>query len=275
MTTAGSLPPRRVDQYTAAGGAGMLPAPSLLTYARAVIVFGPTGAVVGVFIYQPGTTPALGNPPVISLLGYPGSPATDPFGNPVDGGVVTYGTGGFAGGFAQLIQNQLALGFTNGASWLIAPAIIGGIEYWGVGPTGAPVYIGTQNNVATVVATQPGTIGTPEAWHALTVTAANYSTPFPGGFGIARYRFEAIGSQGVVRLGGSVDLLLNNAAGTVIATLPAAYAPAVDMDFTPANNLSGGDNGALRVNANGQIVQNQNGTAGNFLMLDGVTFPVD
>jgi hypothetical protein len=46
---------------------------------RVVIVSGPTGAVVGVFVYAAGTTPALGNPPIVAIT----NQTLDPFGNSV------------------------------------------------------------------------------------------------------------------------------------------------------------------------------------------------
>lgn len=60
-----------------------------------LIVSGPTGEPVGLFLYQPGTSPALGNPPVISVTESP----DDPFGNPVQSGVVVATT---TGGFIQI-----------------------------------------------------------------------------------------------------------------------------------------------------------------------------
>lgn len=62
---------------------GVQPGVQSVEFARFLLVFGPSGAVSGVFVYQPGTTPGPGNPPVISIT----ESATDPFGNTVDGGV--------------------------------------------------------------------------------------------------------------------------------------------------------------------------------------------
>ena len=46
---------------------------------RLVIVYGPAGTVVGVFVYQPGTVPGHGNPPVAWMT----AGTSDPFGNPL------------------------------------------------------------------------------------------------------------------------------------------------------------------------------------------------
>jgi hypothetical protein len=75
-------------------------------FARVVVVFGPTGAVNGVFVYQPGTRPGTGNGPVLS-----GTEATaDLYGNPVEPGWVSYAAPGSAA-WAQLGAGQLNLNF--------------------------------------------------------------------------------------------------------------------------------------------------------------------
>jgi hypothetical protein len=71
----GYVPPGLPD--TAAGSTNVF-------RGRLVIVFGPVGTVSGIFVYTPGTTPAPGNPPIISLT----ESSTDPYGNAVNGGVV-------------------------------------------------------------------------------------------------------------------------------------------------------------------------------------------
>jgi hypothetical protein len=57
---------------------------------RLVIVFGPAGSVVGVFVYAAGTTPGPGNQPIASLT----NQTTDPFGNPTVPGSTEYVTVG-------------------------------------------------------------------------------------------------------------------------------------------------------------------------------------
>lgn len=61
---------------------------------RLVIVFGPSGAVTGVFVYAAGTTPALGNPPIFWAT----SSSVDPFGNVLPSTVGVAGTGTFRAG---------------------------------------------------------------------------------------------------------------------------------------------------------------------------------
>lgn len=76
MTSWPGLPRRRVDQVRQPATAATAPGSSSTVRARIVIVSGPAD---GVFVYAPGTIPALGNPPVDWLNG--GS--ADPFGNPL------------------------------------------------------------------------------------------------------------------------------------------------------------------------------------------------
>lgn len=61
---------------------------------RLVIVTGPSGAVVGVFVYAAGTTPGLGNPPVFWAT----SSSADPFGNAIAATAGISGTGTFQAG---------------------------------------------------------------------------------------------------------------------------------------------------------------------------------
>lgn len=78
----GLIPPVNAPQ----GGLvypGVQPGVSAVQLANVVLVFGPSGSAVGVFVYAAGTTPGLGNPPVISIT----EASADPFGNAVSGGV--------------------------------------------------------------------------------------------------------------------------------------------------------------------------------------------
>lgn len=61
---------------------------------RLVIVFGPSGAPVGVFVYQAGTTPGLGNPPIFWAT----SGSVDPYGNVLPATVGVAGSGIFIAG---------------------------------------------------------------------------------------------------------------------------------------------------------------------------------
>jgi hypothetical protein len=80
VTTPGPRPDQRLIG-TSVAGVGPAPSTAVIV-GRVVIVFGPAGAVGGLFIYQPGTTPALGNPPIASIT----SATSDPFGNVIPAG---------------------------------------------------------------------------------------------------------------------------------------------------------------------------------------------
>jgi hypothetical protein len=87
MSYPGGLPPPRPDQGYAPTGAPMAPGSQTpIVRAKQVIVSGPSGAVVGVFVYNAGTTPGPGNEPIASLTNQP----ADPFGNPTETGVAAY-----------------------------------------------------------------------------------------------------------------------------------------------------------------------------------------
>jgi len=106
MTMPGGLPAPRPDQGFAPTGAPMAPGSQTgVIRAREVIVSGPNGAVVGVFVYAAGATPGAGTGPIASLT----NQADDPFGNATEPGVAAYinvggtefavqlGAGNFAG----------------------------------------------------------------------------------------------------------------------------------------------------------------------------------
>lgn len=114
MNMPAGLPPPRPDQGFAPAGTPMAPGSQSVVKARQVIVFGPTGAIVGFFMYAAGTTPGAGNPPVVSIT----RSSTDPFGNPVDPDVVAYGSGG---AFVELTQGQIVFQAATGQS---GPALI-------------------------------------------------------------------------------------------------------------------------------------------------------
>ena len=65
--------------------------------ANIVIIFGPTGSATGLFVYQPGTTPGSGNPPIAWIT----ANSKDPYGNTVQPGIMlaeASGTGNAEGG---------------------------------------------------------------------------------------------------------------------------------------------------------------------------------
>lgn len=75
-----------------------------IDFARVVVVFGPTGAVNGVFIYQAGTTPKNGNGPVLSGT----LSSTDLYKNAVQQGWVAYSAPG-SSSWAALLGAALRL----------------------------------------------------------------------------------------------------------------------------------------------------------------------
>lgn len=83
---------------------GVQPGTTGVDFARVVIVFGPSGAVNGVFIYQAGTKPAAGNGPVLSGT----LSAKDFYGNTTQQGWVSYASPG-SGTYAALINATLFL----------------------------------------------------------------------------------------------------------------------------------------------------------------------
>jgi hypothetical protein len=76
--------------------------------ANAVIVFGPSGAVVGVFVYAAGTTPGLGNPPIFWAT----NQTADPYGNAVTPTAGVAGTGQFTAGPTTINSSGIFAGFT-------------------------------------------------------------------------------------------------------------------------------------------------------------------
>jgi hypothetical protein len=73
---------------------GIPPNSSGVIVARQVIVSGPVGNATGVFVYAPGTTPGLGNPPIT----WESSGLVDPFGNVLPSTTGVAGTGTFQAG---------------------------------------------------------------------------------------------------------------------------------------------------------------------------------
>lgn len=112
--------------------------------ANTVIVFGPTGAVVGVFVYAAGTTPALGNEPIASLT----NQTSDPYGNPVLPGVAAYTTVG-----GDQIAIQLGLG-----SFAGTPAA-GMFTHDQTSPATSDPFVGSLGNGTAVIYSGQSTAG--------------------------------------------------------------------------------------------------------------------
>lgn len=90
---------------------GVQPGTTGVDFARVVIVFGPSGAVNGVFIYQAGTKPAAGNGPVLSGT----LSSKDFYTNVVQQGWVSYASPG-SSTYAALLNAHLALSFAGAVS---------------------------------------------------------------------------------------------------------------------------------------------------------------
>lgn len=141
---------------------------------------------------------------------------------------------------------------------------------------------GTTINGGTLYATQPGTgtsrtnVAAPEAWHNMTLTSSfttNAQDQAP------RYRLEGIGG-GICRIDGvSYTVNASTPSGTTIATLPVGYRPTIRKRGVGITNYSGytTPGGTLfQVLPTGAIVTAAASTAaGNQLVFDGFTFPVD
>jgi hypothetical protein len=106
----GQTPPRPDQRYAGSQSVVVAPGSSQIVRARVVIVSGAAGAVEGVFVYQPGTTPGAGNPPIFWIT----AGTTDPFGNAVEPTAGLTGTGTFTAGPSSGTQVQLASGGASG-----------------------------------------------------------------------------------------------------------------------------------------------------------------
>ena len=105
----GQPPPRPDQQYQGSQGGAVAAGSTNVVRAREVIVSGPTGAVVGVFVYAAGTTPGLGNEPVGSMT----NQTSDPFGNPTEPGTTGYAviaSGAAAGTYAMQLGQVTVFG---------------------------------------------------------------------------------------------------------------------------------------------------------------------
>lgn len=79
MTIPAGLPPPRPDQGFAPSGSPMAPGSQATVRARLVLIYGPSGAITGLFMYAAGTTPGPGNQPTVAVT----EQSTDPYGNPI------------------------------------------------------------------------------------------------------------------------------------------------------------------------------------------------
>lgn len=112
----GQVPPRPDQVYQGGGGAVVAPGTAQVFFGRLVVVFGPSGVPVGLFVYATGTTPALGNPPIFWAT----SSSADPYGNVIPSTAGVAGTGAFEAGNTIINPNGI---FTYSA----LPPALGGL----------------------------------------------------------------------------------------------------------------------------------------------------
>lgn len=246
---------------------GIGPGQSAVTRARVVIVSGPTGAVNGVFVYSPGTTPALGNPPVAWIT----ASSSDPFGNTLPSATgIIIGTGNpTSGPVVGLGQGQLT-GYAAGE-------LAGGIQFPGsramrlVTPTQsvsdtagilsmfAESFTGLLPRLAfngQVIFTS----GTPAAPTEITTDSPNTATLLNGwAGGPLRYWLNPDNTISVV---GPVNPAAMTS--TTIAQLPPSYVPSVGGDWPVAAHTATPPTQGLftRVTNTGAVVA-LNATAGS------------
>jgi len=158
-----------------------------------VIVSGPTGAIVGVFVYQPGTTPGPGNAPIDWLTGG----TVDPYGNVLP----SSGSGSQGSGSWSALEG--------GEVW------VNGLNIYGNASIGTGGAIGV--GAAVLTAGYPGGAAF-ETWHDMTLLNGWTNT---AGF-TARYKLmpdNSVWIQGGITAGTTAD-------ATQLWQFPAGYIPA-------------------------------------------------
>ena len=174
---------------------------------RLVIIFGPAGEPIGLFVYAQGTVPGPGNPPVISVT----LASSDPYGNPVDPGVTAADALGHA---VSLIGGLIQ--FSAGAQ--ISSNSSGGLVLATL--AGEPVFIPDGPVTATG--------GTPAAPTVIETDTPNSVTPPAGFTGSIVYQLLP---DAMVSVDVRLAVASTVAAGTValVTGLGAAYQPARDQ----------------------------------------------
>lgn len=141
-------------------------------------------------------------------------------------------------------------------------------------------FAGLVINAGNITAVQPGTgtsrtnAAVPESWHNA-VLGAGFITNIADQ--VPRYRFEPI-AGGQVRLDGVVYTSAATAAGAAMLTLPVGYRPTARKRFTGVTSVSGNALGGtlVEVLATGVVeLAPAASAAGQQIVLDGITFPVD
>jgi len=238
-------PPQNVPVRSVALTPGITPGSTLLTFANQVIVFGPSGTPVGVFIYQAGTTPGPGNPPVISLT----ESTKDPYGNTVQPGVVSYSAGTSA--LVQLLNNNLNFTDTAGNQWQVSAGLSGGTPYLTMGGLASPLVWLTQNGG--LLATHSLGPPIPETWQTPSLGTGWATGSATAGQQPARFR-KAV-DDGIIEIIGVVHTTSATPAAT-IWTMPAGYFNGTSAQMLPCtfNNNAGAILGArLNIDTAGAV----------------------
>jgi hypothetical protein len=249
----GGLPRRRLDQVRQPMGGGPLGPGTPNTFVgRIVVVYGPTGAVTGVFVYAPGTTPKLGNPPVAWMT----ESAKDPYGNAVPDPVI--GTQD-ATGNARLNGSAVLVTDTSGGPG----AVPGGMSQTPAGvlnlTSGAQALVGDAQATLFVFSKNAGGLGAPGA--SLDIQMGLYgSSPTGGpqswqnmalingwasnaGFGVAQFRPLA-SPPNSLEVTGAISAAA--AASAVFWQIPALYGTPKTAGGRPCGTNTG-NNGAASV----------------------------
>ena len=247
--------PGRPDQRGVAPASG-----GQVVRARLVIVYGPTGAIVGVFVYQPGTTPAHGNPPVAWMT----AATSDPYGNPVQpqiGSQAANGQGVLLQGANLVFRGSAATGNklaalsaipatgTNMSSFLVINGptdstlepvfeLAGESQDTTISPYAHVFQVDGSGNQSPmplwasggVFISQPGAPLSAETFHPITLDAG-WTAPGIAGYASPRYQLMSDGIN--LQLSGIASAAFFAASKTLNAgnPLPAAYQPKFNADY--------------------------------------------
>jgi hypothetical protein len=244
--------------------------PGIIT-ARILVIEGNT--VTGLFEYA--GNPGPGNPPIA----YSTQSLADPFGNalPISGGFVANNSPNNS--WAQLTAAGVSAGLkmsdTNSNLWTLVSAVIAGtsaIEILGPINSGLFIKENAGGGALSIVAQDPAQpLGTLETWHNI-VPVGN----FAAGSTTPRFRLEPVGSRGVVRLSGLIDVTGAVAANTVFFTMPTGYIPSRTHLFLTASNTTGANfnNATYYVDNLGNLTIGGAAANGQVFWLDG-TYELD
>ena len=116
------------------------------------------------------------------------------------------------------------------------------------------------------MALKPVIAANEESWHAASM-AAN--------FGAGPEYTKNV--DNTVSLTGETITTANTAANATMFTLPAGYRPSANKAFLVPNNFSGYTAPArvITISTAGVVAVAPTGTLGNFVLLDGIRFPID